>query len=478
MKSKKLKIIMIIIAAAVVVAGGIIGGILLLKPPKEDKRFKLSTPKDFYTQDGYLIWNNVSGAEYYVVMADGETQTTTENRISLDSWPSRVCDFYVKACNDDEEYYTHSDYGDIKEVMVETPGLKFRLGSMKLSTFERGEYYEVWQGDADLSSGILVLPAEKDGLPVLKTSGYGKDGNEPPFKSDDLTEVYIPEGFYFIASASFCLTPNLKTVHVPQSLKTISSYAFANTSIEKIELPGVGILNLSAFDNCAQLKEVYIGPYATECTNPFTRCGNLKTVTVSEENPNLKVVDNMLIQNVKDGKWLVAVWDTANVIVPDYVTGIYSYALDGTTVKEIYIPASFTDLKNDFTYRSSNFEKITVEEGNPVFFIKDNCLLYNEFDYGGRFMGVGIQCIIGKLVDGTFTVPEGVTFIRRSLGRKDLKILNITEGVESIEDDAFSGSINLEKVNYPEKSLRRVSGAFSGCPVEAYLPYPESVKNV
>ena len=461
---KKITKVLIIALSAVIVVMLVL--LASCKGKAEDTRFKLYTPKDFYTQDGYLIWNNVSGAEYYVVMADGETQTTTENRISLDYWPSRVCDFYVKACNSNEKEYINSEYGEIKEVMVETPGLKYHLGTTNEGKYKRGEYYRVWQGDADLSSGILIFPDEKDGLPVIGTAGHGIDMYHRAFEPcEELTEIYFPEGFLVVAGEVFMGFTNLKKVHLPQSLTMLSFGAFAFTAIEEIDIPDYACVTYG-FLGCNQLREVHFGTNS-QCNSPFQYCNNLKTVTVSEENEHLKVVDNMLIQ---DGNQLAAVWDTKKVIVPDYVTQIHEYAISGPLVEEVYIHANYTGTGN-ICYRCVNLEKITVEEGNPIYYSKGNCLLYKHEIMGDMLVSVG------KANGTTFDIPEGVVSIGQSVfqDRLDLKIINIAEGVEYLLEYAFYRCSNLEKINYPKESLKYIDQAFTGCPRESYYPCPESV---
>lgn len=72
-----------------------------------------------------------------------------------------------------------------------------------------------------------------------------------------LTNISIPDGVKEVLMAAFNNCTNLKKVTLPDSLTSITAYAFANTAIERIELPKqLTLLGDGAFEYCEALTEV------------------------------------------------------------------------------------------------------------------------------------------------------------------------------------------------------------------------------
>lgn len=72
-----------------------------------------------------------------------------------------------------------------------------------------------------------------------------------------LTSISIPDGVKEVLMAAFNNCTNLEKVTLPDSLISITAYAFANTAIERIELPKqLTLLGDGAFEYCEALTEV------------------------------------------------------------------------------------------------------------------------------------------------------------------------------------------------------------------------------
>ena len=198
-----------------------------------------------------------------------------------------------------------------EEKLPPSEGLKFELS-------EDGSYY-ILVGKGTCTDSRIVIPSKYEGKPV-KSIAYHTD-NEWGYESDT-EEVVIPEGVTTIEANSFEDCVNLKTVHLPKSLKTIGEYAFHLNPIESVYIkdlmswlnvtgyipcaiadyyfngelftefsiyfPLITEIRERAFYGCRSLKEVTI-PYGVVniCENAFADCGNLKTVKLSNTVENI-----------------------------------------------------------------------------------------------------------------------------------------------------------------------------------------------
>lgn len=80
-----------------------------------------------------------------------------------------------------------------------------------------------------------------------------------------LTSISIPDGVKEVLMAAFNNCTSLKEVTLPESLTAISAYTFANTAIERIELPkNVTLLGDGAFEYCDSLTEVTMPEAVTQ----------------------------------------------------------------------------------------------------------------------------------------------------------------------------------------------------------------------
>ncbi|MBQ0057537.1 MAG: leucine-rich repeat domain-containing protein, partial [Bacteroidales bacterium] len=122
----------------------------------------------------------------------------------------------------------------------------------------------------------VTLPDE------LKTIGSGT------FSRTDLAEVKMPENLNYIGSYAFSGCTNLENVEFTDSLKTIDEYAFTNCcKLKKVELPPyLQTIGVSAFANCQSLTDILIPASIQEIGDyAFLGCDNLKTVIATTVEP-------------------------------------------------------------------------------------------------------------------------------------------------------------------------------------------------
>ena len=97
---------------------------------------------------------------------------------------------------------------------------------------------------------------------------------------NDMTELVIPEGVTSVGDHAISDCSNLTELMLPSTLKTIGTYAFARTRMQILELPdSVTSMGVGAFYSCPKLEGVYISrSLKTISERAFMYCQNLQLV--------------------------------------------------------------------------------------------------------------------------------------------------------------------------------------------------------
>lgn len=136
-----------------------------------------------------------------------------------------------------------------------------------------GNKFEKIEIDADNPSYIIENNAIMD---KAKTTLLAFAGGS------DTEEFSIPDTVTSISSGVFSSCPNLKTVNIPSSVKTIDTFAFMGSGLTQAVLPeGVEELGMGAFWNCKSLETLELPQSLKTIYNPETicqSCTSLKTV--------------------------------------------------------------------------------------------------------------------------------------------------------------------------------------------------------
>jgi len=140
---------------------------------------------------------------------------------------------------------------------------------MNIAPFSVGASVEDYDYYIENSSVVLTkyngnakevdIPSEIDGKAIVKIEGTF-DGNKT------IEKVNLPEGIAIIGLHAFYGCSNLKSVNLPNSLKTIDNFAFSYSGLSEIVLPAnTHYINEGAFLGCGNLTAIvsYAEPIAT-----------------------------------------------------------------------------------------------------------------------------------------------------------------------------------------------------------------------
>lgn len=291
------------------------------------------------------------------------------------------------------------------------------------------------------------------------------------FQGNNLKEVTLPEGVFYVATNGFSRNPNLKEVTFPSTIKLIGNSAFAACAIEKLNFSEntdfpLAIDNIAFFNN--KIKSVWLPDKTEKVTNMAFRSNTgVENGIVHLYIPKTKgnYVDNNAYQKPFVGDaipaeaWAEKPWGTAH------------FTFDGTTITGL-----------------SESGKIKIQNDTNLVLLDQNAAGEDVTAIGDGTNGVGTFGY--KAADGTVYAPDSVKLPAKleSIGNfafsavVDTKTSEVKHGVKAvvfpetlktIENTAFQNA-PLTEVSLPDSVTSVGSGAFTN--TEKATTHIEKVK--
>ena len=273
-----------------------------------------------------------------------------------------------------------------------------------------------------------------------------------------VTEVTVPEGIETL-EGTFKGFENLKTVHLPKTLKNIGLDAFQGcTNLESIEIPnGVKSIYNYAFHYCTNLTSIELPDSVTEIGGRvFEGCKKLKSVKFGPnvtllggyvfsfcdelENINFEVLKIKSIQQQTFYKCS----NLKSLILPNSVKYIRDHALFGCNkLKHLVLPKHLLTV-GEATFFNTGIEKIEL----PASVTK---LGEKAFKFCFELKEIIIKSKIKELKYETFS------------GCRKLKNVVLPNTLEEIESCAFYECTNLTQLDVPSSVKYIHNSAFYFC---------------
>ncbi len=241
----------------------------------------------------------------------------------------------------------------------------------------------------------------------------------PPFSwNDDLQIVEIGDLVTSLPSCAFQVCPNLMQVTIGSGLKTIGDDAFDETGVQNLYI-----------DNLEQWCNVDFG---TVYSNPLAF--NQGWLHVGGADP------------------------TYDIVIPDGVTKISSYAFAGAKLNTVTVPSGVTEIGDEaFAYCWGDFQTVNLPDG------------LKSIGYAA-FHTSSLQAI---------EIPESVTSLGNNLciNSKELREVRINANITTLGEYSFHNCAGLQTVTLPP-TLRVIQDwAFNGCNLQS-IDIPEGVQEI
>ena len=230
----------------------------------------------------------------------------------------------------------------------------------------------------NLPSTLTKIHASFDNCPSLKSVTFPDSLQElSGFDNcSGLKSVTFPNSLDILGGFYNC--SSLESVTFPNSLSSIAG-AFDNcSSLKSVTLPN-SLIYLNGFNNCNSLESVSLPASLIQLTG-FNKCPKLNKVTLPA-NSNLKYITSVTYDKHSDFSFAESLWYNAqkyfvklsniifkyrgketSVTVPDNVRLVQTF-LYNTTVKNVTIPGSVTNVSYATFAGATSLEKIVLKNG-------------------------------------------------------------------------------------------------------------------
>lgn len=255
---------------------------------------------------------------------------------------------------------------------------------------------------------------------------------------------------------------SLKELYYPDSVEIIGY--MDGCGLENIRI-GDSVKSVGAFNDCSNLRYIYIGKQ-TRIENQeyaFENCRNLTEITVAEENPYYKAIDNCLY--TKDEKTLIAVARNikGTVKIKEGVekigAGCFSYC---TQMEKLIIPDSVTYVGSQAFWECSN--------------LKDIVAGYNISEMGSNVVwGTPYEDTSANWTDGVLYVGEYAVEVNDAVVSSEC---SIKEGTQLLASNLFAYNDKISKMILPDSVKYINNSAFEGCSNLKYVKIGKNLKKI
>lgn len=298
-----------------------------------------------------------------------------------------------------------------------------------------------------------------------------------------ITDVVIPEGITSIESEAFlCL--KIKTVCLPQSLISISVDAFLGCHcLTSVTIPNAKVIEYMAFDDCENLKEVFIGAGVSEIKPvPIGDRDDAMNVrfTVDEANKHYTAVDGILFS--KDMKKLISfpMETKGDFLVPESVEELGEYAFCNSQLSSILLPAGITVIEKECFYFARWLKKVDIYYPNQDYTPSSAsvCLPPNlkiiPPDCFANCDSISDVVIPEKteIIENMAFCASSVTNVQLPYSLKEIgysafgdcsiKELTLPPNLRTIRNEAFAGN-PIRKIELPSRLTHFAGDVFAKC---------------
>ena len=191
-------------------------------------------------------------------------------------------------------------------------------------------------------------------------------GQSAFLKCIGLKYIAIPKLVTTIEASTFEQS-GLNSIYIGKNVEQIKGRAFWDCYLKSVDIPNsVKTIDPTAFDYCRSLQSISIGNSCDISADTFNKCESLAEIKVSEDNPLICSIDNVLYSKDKTVlRFYPRNRTKTSFSVPDCVKTIGRDSFrECETIKKLKIPDSVTSIGDYAFYDATQLEDITI--GNNV----------------------------------------------------------------------------------------------------------------
>lgn len=405
----------------------------------------------------------------------------TLSNVTLPSSVTNIAENAFEGCSDNLTLYGES--GSYAEQYARDNGIKFAVSSeFRYYVVNGGAVITGYRG----SASDVVVPAELGGCPVRRI-------DDAVFLFNyDLRSIELPDTLRSIGSDAFGNAYHLRSIRFPEGFLTIEDNAFWSCfALESVELPStLRSIGECAFEMCWSLTSISIPDGVTELKDyTFLDCGRLAQVTLPATLTSIgesTFADCYNITHLRLSNTVRSIGDSAfanctalrSLYIPDGVqsidpsafVGILYGDVDNTCPNLTIIGYPNTAAQAAAASSGLLFDDVTRWEPENNFYLKRENGGVTILSYAGRAENVVIPSYIGglpvlRIGDQAFDSNARIQSVSLPLR------------LEQIDSNAFSGCCNLREIKLPEGLEMIGDHAFYHCAMENIV-LPDSLTTI
>lgn len=270
------------------------------------------------------------------------------------------------------------------------------------------------------------------------------------FSESQLEKVVLHDKIKKIGHSAFCGCVNLYEINIPNNVTSIEDVAFQDcTALKDISIPKSVNLGINVFEGCNDVSVTY-----DDESIGYSKDTDLKQLMAKYTSR----------ENQSEG-YVYSGDESAKIIhIPDGVSLIKSDAFeDCQEVEVIYIPSSVKEVEDGAFCGLNNLCRFVSDNASE----DGRCLIIKNTLFG--FAGKDIY---------QYTLPNNITNIAPMVFgyNRDLRSIDISDGVRKIGYQVFWMCENLERITLPNSLKVIEESAMGGCESLKNIIIPDSVK--
>lgn len=387
---------------------------------------------------------------------------------------------------------------------------------------EDGQSVSLVQGSTPYNNALFRIPstAKHNG----KTYKVTAIGPEAFMSNHNISSVELSENLETISGSAFHDSSLSNIVNLPSTLKTIERYAFYNTAlsainqddnlvnrlnnglefigeyafhdtrIQNIVIPNsVKTINSYAFSYCSAMTEVTLGTGIKQIKDgTFEECSSLSSINlpVGIESIGNKAFYNTALEELNFPSTLNEIGQEAfmacdglvNVVLPNSVQVVKKGAFEACDRLETFVFSNaMTEIPAYCFTNCHSLYQVTIPEGITTIgdWAFEDCIVLSSIHLPESVVVLG-EFVFGKTAFSTFTFPSKLTYIGDNMFQdcKNIINFNIPSTIKEIKPYAFRDCKYMESVSIPESVTIIGSNAFEGCHSLTEVVIPSGVTEI